>query len=210
MSNKAEGMTEERPRATATNASVRHIPGEPGIWVFIFLELLIFAWMFGIFVWHRAENRELFEASRQAVDPVYGLAYTILLLASSWCVVTAVAAAKKRLVDAASKLIWLAFAFGAAFILIKVVDYAIKMSGGITPFTNDFFMLFYVITFIHFLHVLAGLGVLTYMRSQARALGSGVSLLDDKRIGMVEVGGIFWHFVDLLWLVMFALFYLRG
>ena len=69
---------------------VRRVPGESGISIFILLDMLIFTEMFCIFAWYRAENRELFQSSQQAVNPVYGLAYTGLLLTSSWCIVMAV------------------------------------------------------------------------------------------------------------------------
>jgi heme/copper-type cytochrome/quinol oxidase subunit 3 len=76
---------------------------------------------------------------------------------------------------------------------------------GITPATNPFFSYYYFITFVHLMHVIAGVGFLTYFQSRAKAqTGSPVF---QRRLENV---GLFWHFVDVLWLFIFALLYLVG
>lgn len=188
----------------------RRIPGEPGIWIFVLLDMSIFAEMFGIFAWYRAESSGHFRASQDAVNPLYGLVYTLLLLTSSWCVVMAVSAARKRLIGLSSKLALWGFALGAAFAVIKIVEYSGKFSAGITPLTNEFFMIYFVMTFVHLLHALVGLGVLVYMRKQICALPHSPVGADRRRLRMIETSAVYWHMVDLLWIVLFALFYLRG
>jgi nitric oxide reductase NorE protein len=189
---------------------VRRAPGESGIWIFILLDMLIFAEMFGIFVWYRAGRRTLFQASQQAVNPAFGLIYTLLLLTSSWCVILAVNRARKRLFDTSSKLVLCAFGLGTAFVAIKFVEYGAKLSDGITPITNDFFMFYFVLTFVHLLHASVGLGVLVYMRKQVHALRHSPVRSDQGPMRMIETSGIYWHMVDLLWIMLFVLFYLRG
>jgi nitric oxide reductase NorE protein len=188
----------------------RRMPGESGIWVFILLDMLIFAEMFYVFVWYRAENRELFDTSQHAVNPLFGLIYTLLLLSSSWCVVMAVSAARKRLFDLSSRLAWWGFLLGTAFVVIKLIEYGGKLHAGITPVTNDFFMLYFVLTFVHLLHASVGLGVLLYMRKKIRGLRAAPDRTEPGRIRMIETSAVYWHMVDLLWIVLFALFYLRG
>jgi nitric oxide reductase NorE protein len=197
-------------RSIDTDGRGRSVPGEPGIWIFILLDMLVFAEMFVIFAWNRGENRELFDISQQALNPAFGLVYTLLLVASSWCVVSAVGTARRRLVDVSSRLVLWAFVLGAAFAAIKIVEYVGKLNAGITPITNDFFMLFFVMTFVHLLHASVGLGVLIYMRNQIRALEQPSDPSDGHRMQLIEAGGVYWHMVDLLWIVLFALFYLRG
>jgi nitric oxide reductase NorE protein len=187
----------------------RRLPGESGIWIFILLDMLIFAEMFCIFVWYRAENPGLFEASQQAVKPAYGLIYTLLLLTSSWCVVLAVRGARRSLFDVSSKLVLWAIGLGAAFVAIKFVEYCAKLINGITPVTNDFFMFYFVLTFVHLLHACVGLGVLMYMRKQVKTLQHSHET-SERPMRMIETSGVYWHMVDLLWIVLFALFYLRG
>jgi nitric oxide reductase NorE protein len=189
---------------------VRRIPGESGIWTFILLDMMIFAEMFGIFAWYRAENPDIFESSQGAVNPVYGLAYTLLLLTSSWCVVMAVSAVRKRLFGTASRFVVWGFALGAAFVAIKFVEYGQKLHTGITPVTNQFFMFYFVMTFVHLLHVSVGLGVLLYMRNQVRALQHSAIGPDRNPMRIIEASAVYWHMVDLLWVILFALFYLRS
>lgn len=188
----------------------RRIPGEPGIWIFVLLDMSIFAEMFGIFAWYRAKNGDLFRASQDAVNPLYGLIYTLLLLSSSWCVVMAVSAARKRSIALSSKLARWGFALGAAFAVIKIIEYSGKFSAGITPLTNEFFMFYFVMTLVHLLHALVGLGVLAYMRNQIGNLAQAPVGADRRQMRMIETSAIYWHMVDLLWIVLFALFYLRG
>jgi nitric oxide reductase NorE protein len=187
---------------------VRRLPGEPGIWVFVLLDMMIFAEMFGVFVWYRAQNREAFASAAHAISPVYGLVYTLLLLTSSWCVVMAVNAAREnRSKFSVTSASW-AIALGAAFIAVKLVEYGGKLGAGITPVTNDFFMFYFVLTLVHLLHASVGVGVLVYVRKQLAA--TPLRSPDSNRVRLIEAGGIYWHMVDLLWIVLFALFYLRG
>ncbi len=191
-------------------ATERRVPGEAGIWVFVLLDMSIFAEMFGIFAWYRAEDHDLFLSSQRAVNPLYGLIYTLLLLSSSWCVVMAVSAARKRMLALSSRLVLWGFALGAAFATIKIVEYSGKFSAGITPQTSQFFMFYFVMTFVHLLHALVGLGVLFYMRKQIGALTQSSDGGDHRQMHMIVTSAVYWHMVDLLWIVLFALFYLRG
>ena len=91
-----------------------------------------------------------------------------------------------------------------------MVEYGTKVAQGITPVTNDFFMFFFVLTFVHLLHASVGLGVLVYMRRRIHALPQGSDNRNSKDMRVIEACAIYWHMVDLLWIVLFALFYLRG
>ncbi|MFL6090104.1 MAG: cytochrome c oxidase subunit 3 [Aeromicrobium sp.] len=210
-----DGLTARRTQNNANPAGKirsRKIPGESGIWIFLLGDMLVFAEMFFIFVLLRAQNRELFATSQNLVNPFFGLIYTLLLLASSWAVVMAVSTARKGSIDLSSRLLWWGFAGGAAFAAIKIVEYATKLTAGITPATNQFFMMYFVMTLVHLLHACVGLAALVYVRTQVTALGFAEPDSVDRleRLRMIEVGAVFWHMVDLLWIVLFALFYLRG
>ena len=73
---------------------------------------------------------------------------------------------------------------------------------GFTPATNDFFMFYFVLTGIHLVHLIVGLGVLSWMLARARPPA------DRSAIVLLECGATYWHMVDLLWVVLFALLYL--
>jgi nitric oxide reductase NorE protein len=197
-------MPANKPRSARTE---HRLPGDPGIWLFMILDMLIFAEMFCIYAWYRAKNADLFAASQHAVNPVYGLVYTLLLVTSSWCVAIAVTAARRSHHDTALRFLNWALGLGAGFVVIKLVEYALKLHSGLTPVTNDFFMFYFILTFVHLLHVCAGLGVLCYAYNRIRVLASS----DDRSpMQMVETSAVYWHMVDLLWIFLFALFYLRG
>jgi nitric oxide reductase NorE protein len=202
--------------ATTTSAvsppsgRVRRLPGEPGIWVFAILDMLIFAEMFGIYGWYRADHLQAFQAAQHNVIPVFGLAYTLILLTSSWFVVLGVSSARKGQLDLADRMVKVGFALGTSFAVIKLIEYGLKVASGITPVTNDFFMFFFVMTFVHLLHASGGLGVLVYLRRRIRGLPAGSVPVQSKEMRVIETCAIYWHMVDLLWIVLFALFYLRG
>ena len=93
---------------------------------------------------------------------------------------------------------------GLTFCVIKFFDYRASVYAGITLNTNEFYTLYFMFTGIHLFHVIIGIGVLVYMYTIA-AKRSAVTKSD---IGMLESGGAFWHLIDILWIFLFALFYL--
>jgi nitric oxide reductase NorE protein len=101
----------------------------------------------------------------------------------------------------AYRLFGAAFAFGAIFPVLKMVEWAPKISAGLTPGENLFFMYYYVMTGLHLCHVLLGLVILAFVMRDVR-------FSKQPNITFVETGAMYWHMVDLLWLVLFALFYL--
>jgi nitric oxide reductase NorE protein len=93
--------------------------------------------------------------------------------------------------------------FGWGFVIVKAFEWSARFAAGQTVGTNDFFMFYFMYTGIHLLHVLLGLFVLTMLLFVARRPS-----LDAGAVRLLEAGGIFWHLVDLLWIILFALFYL--
>ncbi|MCY4425946.1 MAG: hypothetical protein OXC05_02805 [Halieaceae bacterium] len=106
------------------------IPGETGIWVF----LLVICWSFTLFIatclFYRAADLELFNASQQQRNQVYGIFYTVVLLSSSWLVATGVHAARLGRDKVPSAMFLLALACGANFIIVKIFEYSEKIRSG--------------------------------------------------------------------------------
>lgn len=203
MSDGGQTLSVAPPAAPSVRA--RHMPGEPGIWVFIFGDMMVFTLFFVTFAWYRGENMDLFAASHALLNQVFGVINTFLMLSSSWFVATAVRMAREnrpRLVVAG---FGGAFLCGIGFVVSKVFEYGEKIRAGITPATNDFFMYYYVFTGIHLMHVLIGMGVLAFMAAYARS-----GAFDTHKVRNLESGASFWHVVDLLWIVLFALLYLAA
>jgi len=192
---------------TATPEAHRrdHIPGEGGIWVLISGDLVLFSLLFAVFLSMRAEQPVLFEEGRAQLDQGWGLVNTLLMLTSSWFVATAIRAARMQMTGAVVGCFGAALACGLGFVVVKFFEYGAKLSVGITLTTNDFFMLYFIYTGIHLLHVTIGIGVLTFLILYARG-----GDFTGARMRNVESGASFWHLVDLLWIVLFALLYLLG
>lgn len=185
-------------------AEARRIPGEGGIWVLIGGDLLAFSLFFVVFAYYRGQQPDLFALSHATLNRGIGLANTVILLTSSLFVALGV----RRVRDGRPGPVALfrgAFACGALFVLLKIVEYGEKIAHGITPLTNDFYMYYFAFTAIHLTHVLIGSAGLIYMAAVAAARPPS-----PARTMIVECGALFWHLVDLLWIMLFALFYLAG
>jgi nitric oxide reductase NorE protein len=189
--------------AVLPRTSAGHIPGEAGVWVLILGDMCAFTAFFAVFLVHRAQNIELFSVSQLLLERRFGLLNTTLLLTSSLFVARAVLAARTGAGGRPARLLMLALVCGVGFVVSKVFEWGAKITAGITLNTNEFFSFYYMFTGIHLLHVLVGIGVLTYLLARSRRADPGASY-----VAVMEGGGAFWHMVDLIWVVLFALFYL--
>jgi nitric oxide reductase NorE protein len=182
---------------------VGHIPGEEGLWIFLFGDMGVFAILFGTYLFYRAKDVSLFTKSQQMLNTTFGLVNTLLLLLSSLLVVLAVSAVRSGTPRLAPRLIAGAMLCGLGFSVLKIVEYMSKVHAGITPQTNSFYMFYFFLTGLHWFHLLLGLGVLTYMFFSARR-----PTLNVRQFAWFEGAGCYWHMVDLLWIVLFPLLYL--
>lgn len=182
-----------------------HIPGEAGIWLLIAGDLVMFSVLFVIFLVYRAGDLAMFQAGHARLNQTWGLVNTILMLSSSWLVATAIQAARQQMTRVVVACFALALLCGLGFIVVKVFEYSEKIRADLTLTTNDFFMLYFSYTGIHLIHVVIGMGVLTTLMLYSRS-GNFV----PGKLRNLESGASFWHLVDLLWIVLFALLYLVG
>lgn len=206
-----QGHIVARPRkvsqqegAWESRADRNQTPGEPGIWFFVGGDLIVFSVFFVLIVLQKKFDPQMFALSQATLDLRIGVWNTLLLLTGSWFVATGVE--RYRMASVPREGSWfflLAILCGLGFVVNKAVEWSGKVGAGITPETNDFYMLFFVFTGIHLLHVLVGLVVLFCVFKASRQ-----TAIDHRGTRVMESGGIFWHLVDLLWVVLFALFYL--
>ena len=179
----------------------KRIPGEAGVWILILGELAIFSAFFVVIVTMRNQGPAGFLQSQAKLNHVIGLGNTLLLLTSS----LAVAAGCHRALANRPRpagLIMIAIALGIGFVGLKSIEYAEKINAGVSLFTTEFYLYYFVFTGIHLMHVIVGIAFLTVMAETMRR-GSAA-----RHATWIECGALFWHLVDLLWLVLFALFYL--
>jgi nitric oxide reductase NorE protein len=194
--------TPGRARPPAVD-DVRRIPGEPGVWVLLFGDMLVFGVFFATFMYQRGQAPELFDESRRTLSIGIGLTNTLVLLTSSLFVITALRAIRSLERLAARWLLVGALACGLVFVGLKAVEYTAKVGEGHTPEQNTFYTYYFILTGLHLFHVLIGIVVLVLLLTQTRH-----AELSATRMALFEGGACFWHLVDLLWIVLFPLLYL--
>jgi nitric oxide reductase NorE protein len=193
-------MISQRPSGATIGPS-----GTNGIWTFIFIDMIVFSLFFIVYLSERLRVPGMFSASQAHLDPKFGLANALILLTSSLFVAEAVAAARLGKAVLVKIRLALALACGAMFAASKLTEYSGKFAAGITPVTNSFYSFYFLLTMIHFLHVLAGMVFIAHCMARARVETGRPGYLTK-----LENTGLFWHFVDLLWLFLFPLLYLAG
>jgi heme/copper-type cytochrome/quinol oxidase subunit 3 len=130
---------------------------------------------------------------------------TIVLISSSVTMVLAWAALKAGSVPRYRLHMGLTIFGGAAFMVVKAFEYGDKFSHGLAPSTDVFYGLYFTMTGLHAIHVLGGMIVNGYL------WGPGVRLWrtePERFTNRVEVGGLYWHFVDVVWIFLFPVLYL--
>ena len=189
------------PRPVAATARRGSMPAEAGLWVFVLGDMTLFGAFFTVFTHELSQDRALFERSADALHPSIGAVNTLLLLVSSYLVILALRGTRQSL--SAPSAGWLvgAMACGGAFVVSKAVEYTLELSAGNTPATGTFFTFYYVLTGVHLLHVAIGMTLLAVWWRRCRR-GDAVGRIFREGVA------IYWHMVDLLWLVIFALVYL--
>lgn len=185
---------------TPETAPRTHLPGDVHMWVMVLGDLAIFGAYFVIFMIHRAMAPEQFLAAQQHLDVTVGVANTVVLLTSSWFIARSVLAARSGEYDRAIRLTYAGGAFGLAFAGIKAYEWSREIAAGHTMPSGEFFMFYYMLTGVHLFHVMLGVLILGIVVRELRNPRK-------RRTSMVESGGIYWHMVDLLWIVIFALLY---
>jgi nitric oxide reductase NorE protein len=164
--------------------------------------MLVFAVFFASYAFARAHDPALFNECQETLNRNAGAVNTLLLITGSWFVALAVRAAHRGDRAVIPRHVLLGFLCGAAFLVVKVFEYAAKFGAGISLSTNTFYMFYISLTFFHFMHVILGMVILAVIWSQARkgAYGPG-------NCNGLESGAAYWHMVDLLWIILFPLVY---
>jgi nitric oxide reductase NorE protein len=193
----------KRRPSVKIHRAARSLPGEQGVWVFILIDMSFFCVIFASFVHERAGAADIFFRSQHSLDVHLGLINTVLLVTSSWLVALATDAAPGKPRRKIRSMLGMAVLCGAAFAAIKIAEYMTLIGAGFSPVTNDFFMFYFFITFIHCVHVLAGMVVLAVV---VRKRG-GEALLVSERSSL-DSAASYWHMVDLLWVMIFPMLYL--
>jgi len=169
------------------------------MWLFVLGDLFIFLAYFVIFMIYRRWDPTLFLGSERHLDLAIGAINTLVLLTSSCLVALGVGAARRAQLQRAARFVQGAIACGALFLALKAFEWVRLAHDGYTFTHNNFFMFFFALTGVHAFHILMGFIVLAVVRRELRT--------DHFREHVVVAGAVYWHMVDLIWVVLFALLY---
>ena len=198
-----DGLVVDRDKAVAER---RWVPGEPGVWALIFTDLGIFTVYFIEVMYQWGDKPDIFAAGHAAISLTAGILNTFFLLTASLFVALGVQTMRVGKVALTERLFLISGLSGVAFIANKFFEWSDKLDHGHTPQSDVFFQLYYIITGIHLLHVLIAMTLLWFMRRRVgQIVGSGPT---PRQSRFIENCATYWHMVDLLWLGIFALFYL--
>jgi cytochrome c oxidase subunit 3 len=193
----------------------QHATARLAMWVFLGSESLLFAGLLALYAAYRFAYPAEFHAAAAHADIVIGSVNTYILLTSSLTVALAIHATRRGQRRRTVALLLVTIALGLAFTALKATEYASHLADGIAPggwYTFAalpahgavlYVTLYYLLTGLHALHVLAGLCVLAWL---ARRAHRG-DFTPDSHIAL-ELGGLYWHLVDLVWIFLWPLLYL--
>lgn len=188
-----------------------------GMWVFLATEVLFFGGLFlGYTVYRFNHPREFAEASNHTLI-VIGSINTAVLLVSSFMMVLGVRATERRERLEASFFLAVTAFLGIAFLVLKGFEYYHEIKEGLLPgphfhvegadpaVAQMFFYLYFLMTGVHALHVTIGIVLIGF--TAVRVL---ISLHLERLTTSVDLIGLYWHFVDIVWVFLFPLIYLAG
>jgi cytochrome c oxidase subunit 3 len=184
-----------------------------GMWFFLFTELLFFGGMFLLYSVFRYRFPEEFHTAAQGENLIIGSVNTAVLLTSSLLIALSLSAMKKGNSKLSALLQALTVLFGIIFLVNKYFEWTEKIFGGIYPGSPVlmkeskgeilFYSLYYVMTGIHGLHVFIGIIVISFM-----FVFTLRQVITRENFSKLENTGLYWHFVDIVWVYLFPLFYL--
>jgi heme/copper-type cytochrome/quinol oxidase subunit 3 len=183
----------------ATTRSATGIPtGRLAVWWVLASEIVIFGGLLVSYIMLRVHNAHWAEEATHT-NTWAGAFNTIVLLTSSLFAVLGHQAAEKEDGPSAARYLWLTVGGGAVFLCVKAYEYTSEIAHGYTLFRDVFWSYYYVATGLHGLHVVIGMIILAIVATDARK---------NHNLHRVELIGIYWHFVDVVWIFLFPLFYL--
>lgn len=175
------------------------LPGKVGVWWFLASEIMLFGGLIASYIVFRVGAGGWVE-ERAHTNLVIGAINTLVLLTSSMTMVQAFAAGERGDRRGVRRHLAWTILQGLLFLVIKGFEYSKEFALGFTPLTAPFWSFYYTMTGLHALHVLAGVLVNTILFLLARK-----GLEHHHR---VELGGLYWHFVDIVWIFLFPLLYI--
>ncbi len=186
-----------------------------GMWLFLATEVLLFAGLFTAYALYRMLYPSAFLGASKLIETSMGALNTVVLITSSLTVALAFHYSRQSRNRLAALLLVVTIGLGFVFLGVKAVEYAhhfheghlpgrfYHYAGLQVPGAPMFFTVYFLMTGLHGIHVVIGMGVLTWL-----AVGAWRGAYGGDYTTPIEVGGMYWHLVDLIWIFLFPLLYL--
>lgn len=178
--------------------------GKLGIWLFLASEVMLFGALFASYILLRMGATE-WPAGREYLNIPLATLNTAVLITSSVTMVMAWASVARRQLKKFKMWMGITILLGLVFLVVKYIEYTAKFEHHLYPSTNTFLAIYFTLTGLHGLHVIGGMCVNAYFWGP----GSKLFHSDPEHLAnRVENSGLFWHFVDLVWIFLFPILYL--
>jgi cytochrome c oxidase subunit 3 len=186
-----------------------------GMWLFLATEVLLFAGLFTAYALYRMLFPQAFAGASKLIETSMGALNTVVLITSSLTVALAYHYSREGRNRLAAGLLLLTVLFGVTFLVVKYFEYSHHFHAGHLPGryysypgltvagASMFWTIYFLMTGLHGIHVVAGMGVLVWL-----AVGAWRGSYGGAYTTPIEVGGMYWHLVDLVWIFLFPLLYL--
>lgn len=186
-----------------------------GMWAFLATEVLFFGGMFAVYAVYRTLYYDAFVEGSLYMDVVLGGVNTAVLLLSSYTVVLAVHAVQTGDNKGLVRNLIFTVILGTVFLIIKAFEYEHKFAQNLVPgpgfaltgpdagHIQIYFLLYFIMTGLHAVHMVVGIGLMAVM-----AVKASKGRFTREYHNPIEVSGLYWHFVDIVWIFLYPLFYL--
>jgi cytochrome c oxidase subunit III len=188
-----------------------------GMWIFLGSEVLLFAGLFGLYAAYRVEYSAEFERAFHHNEALIGTLNTVILILSSFTIAWSIHALRRERRRTALLMLFVTLACGSLFLVFKGVEYSHHFAEGIFPGAyysfaempsngaRLFFTLYFFMTGLHALHMIAGLVLVSWLTTRVYRRRT-----TSRYHTELEMGALYWHLVDSIWIFLWPLFYLTG
>lgn len=176
-----------------------------GIWLFLASEVMLFGGLFSAYIMLRLSDPNWASYGQYKLNVPLATLNTTVLITSSITMVMSWVSLKLNDIKKFKLYMGLTLLCSFGFLVIKYIEYSSKFEGGYYPSTNNFYAVYFVLTGLHLLHVVGGIIVNGYF------YGPGIKMWSsepERFTNRIEVAGLYWHFVDLVWIFLFPSIYL--
>lgn len=187
--------------------------GKIGMWLFISTEILLFGGLFLLYSMYRFKNPAEFHAGSKELSLFFGTLNTCILITSSLSAALSILYFKQKKIALTKLFLLITIGFAFSFLVVKSFEWGAKFEHGIYPNSAHvlalpkgeilYYGLYFMMTGLHALHVIVGIGVLSVLYFRIRK-----GTMKPEHPVYLENAGLYWHLVDVIWIFLFPLFYL--